>query len=282
MGSFQELDSFLNENNDVRILILDNNNIHFCDIYEENFPVDVIYDKYDLILIPGWVHSEVAHSDRRIQYIARLTKPLIILREEDDYLPIILYEDQRMMRLFEVASNAYSKPSVKFFKKLKEYQGRNGDVPDEWIEDFYEQGFDTCDSQSGHILKKNAGEISILALSFILVHRYWERISQITISTSDLGAYAIKEHIMDRVVDKGLINIQSPPVPISFKSTDVLLAEAVRDGRVQLDEVLRLRPNPRTCVYLSMLPDQTSATFQQILDTPTFITMLTDKHHFVF
>jgi len=53
MTNFQVLHDFLNGSSNVRILILDNNNIQFCCQYEEYFPVDEIYQKYDLIEYTG-------------------------------------------------------------------------------------------------------------------------------------------------------------------------------------------------------------------------------------
>jgi hypothetical protein len=57
--SFKELNSFITKGHDLRICILDNNNVHFCTQHEKYFPVDKIYGYYDLILVPGWVYAKV-------------------------------------------------------------------------------------------------------------------------------------------------------------------------------------------------------------------------------
>lgn len=284
MANFQELNDFLNERSNVRILILDNNNIQFCCQYEEHFPVDEIYQKYDLILVPGWVHAEVSHSENRLMYLARLPKTLINLVEEKDYLPLIAYEDLRLMKVFETASSTYPS-SQKFFRNMKEVIGRTGEIPDDWISDYYENGFDIRENSTGTVLKKNAGEISILTLSFLLVHRYSRKISQITIGSSDKGCWDIKHKILDHIGRREALKIPSPPVPITFKSTDVLLIEAVKSKAIKSDEIItQLRPNLRSCIYIRNFPDGTSETVQCIIDTPAFIKMLKeiDKIHLLF
>jgi hypothetical protein len=274
VANFQELNDFLNERSNVRILILDNNNIQFCCQYEEHFPVEEIYKQYDLILIPGWVHAEVSHSENRLLYLARILKPLINLVEEDDYLPLVTYEDLRLMKVFEGASSAYPK-SLKFFKGLKEVIGRTGEIPDDWISDYYENGFDIRENGNGVALKKNAGEVSILSLTFLLVHKYSSKLSQITIGSSDQGSWDIKHKILDYIGKREVLKIPFPPIPISFKSTDALLVEAVKSKIITSEEVItKLRPNPRSCIYIRNLPDGTSETVKGVIDTPAFIQML--------
>jgi hypothetical protein len=237
VANFQELNDFLNERSNVRILILDNNNIQFCCQYEEFFPVEEIYKVYDLILIPGWVHAEVSHSENRLLYLARIPKPLINLVEEEDYLPLVKYEDERLMKVFETASLVYP-ASKNFFRNLKKIINRADEIPDDWITDYYEKGFDTLETGEGTTLKKNAGEVSILTLAFLLVHRYSNKISQITIGSSDKGCWDIKHRILDHIGRWEILKISSPPVPISFKSTDALLTEAVKSKTIKLDEVI--------------------------------------------
>lgn len=283
MANFKELKDFFDEHSDVRILILDNNNIQFCCHHEKYFPIEEIYKMYDLILIPGWVHAEVSHSETRLLYLARLPKPLLNLVEEEDYLPLVTYEDLRLIKVFEGASSTYPK-SQKFFKSLKEVIGRTGEIPDDWILEYYENGFDTGENGDGIALKKNAGEVSILTLGFLLVHKYSSKISQITIGSSDQGSWDIKHKILDYIGKREVLRIPSPPVPITFKSTDVLIAEAIKSKTIQTDDINHLRPNPRTCIFIQNLSDGTSENGHCVIDTPTFIKMMKeiDKIHLLF
>ena len=238
---------------------------------------------YSLILIPGWVHAEVSHSETRLFYLARLPKPLINLLEEEDYLPLVAFEDERLMEVFKGASSAYPK-SQKFFKQLKEKINRNGEIPDGWISDYYENGFDIRENGVGVELRKNAGEVSILSLAFLLVHKYSSKISQITISSSDKGSWDIKHKILDYIGSRQVLRIPTPPVPITFKSADVLIAEAIKAKTIGFDDITQLRPNPRTCIFVQNLSDGTSENYQCVIDTPAFIEMLKDidKIHLLF
>ena len=190
MVNYGELTNFFRDKTEVKIIILDNNNIQFCNHYEQYFSLEDSYNNYDIILVPGCVFAEVAHSKQRLNYLARLPKQLIIPIEEDDYLPLIGYEDAKLMKLFEYASTPYSSCRA-FFKTLKQIIGKTGEIPDDWIADFYEKGFDVKLNVDGKQLKKNAGEISILVLSFLLIHHFTCKINQITISTSDMASYYI-------------------------------------------------------------------------------------------
>jgi hypothetical protein len=143
MESYKDLAKFLSQKSDVKVCILDNNNIQFCFQNEKFFPIDEIYNAYDIVLLPHWVHNEISHSEHRLQYISRIPKPLLILHEELDYLPLVNFEDQRLKEVFRRSAALYTS-ARKFFNELEKRIRQNGDiVPDDWILDFYEQGFKT-------------------------------------------------------------------------------------------------------------------------------------------
>ena len=128
-------------------------------------------------------------------------------------------------------------------------------------------------------------KVSILSLSFLLVHRYSKKIRQITIGSSDQGSWDIKHKILDHIGKREILKIPTPPVPISFKSTDIMMFEAVKSKTISSEEVItQLRPNPRSCIYTRNLPDDTSETVQCVINTPAFIQMLKDidKIHLLF
>lgn len=281
MGNYSELNAFLRQTPQARILILDNNNIQFCYQYEQHFPTEEIFKPYDLILIPQWVHDEVANSESRLLYLARLPKDYLIIDEEEDFLPIIAYQDSRLIKVFEWASSQFPR-SRKFFHSLKEQRNRTGEIPDNWIAEYYSNGFDMKRSVAGKQLKKNAGEVSILTLAFILLHCYSE-INNITIGTSDMGSVKIKEQILDNARKKDLLRIPSN-VPISFQSTDVLLVEAYKAGRLNSEGVKGLRSNPKSTIYVKSIPDGTAHFAERVLSTEEFIDILgeIDKYKIIF
>lgn len=270
--SFKELNSFITKGHDLRICILDNNNVQFCTQHEKYFPVDKIYGYYDLILVPGWVYAEIAQSEHRRQYISSIPQQLLYLDEETDYLPLVDYHDLKLMKVFANASSPGSKPHRYLKKQIQEAESGRVDIDDEWIGNYYENGFD---SKEEGIIKKNAGETSILALAFLLVHHYGNKIKQISISTSDFAVVEIKKKIMDYSSKHNLLNV--PTInPISFLSTDVLLARAFRMGMIGETELIYLRKSThrKRVICIVRNNDSTVVPVDTVMETEDFLQLL--------
>lgn len=281
--SFNALHEFIETHNNLRICILDNNNIQFCMHNQRFFPIDKIYEHYDIVLIPGWVHAEVGQSDRRLQYIEELTKPLFILDEVTDYLPFVNYQDERLINVFFNASPPSSKPRRylrTLISKIKENKARilRGediaieDVIENWMENYYSDGFDTKETASGD-LKKNAGEISILTLAYLLIHKYKDKIKHIAISSSDKGVLEIKKNIMDNVSTDNLLDVPFTN-PIGFLSTDVLLASAHKLGIINDRDVRHLRKNKKFVICTISNNDGTNHLIESVLETEEYLSIL--------
>jgi hypothetical protein len=272
MRNYKALAKFMSEKSAIRVCILDNNNTQFCFQNESLFPVDEIYKTYDMILVPEWVLHEISHSEKRLQYVFSIPKPLFILNEESDYLPFVNFEDERLKNVFRHSASPYSRPR-KFFKELEKQTRQNaGIIPDDWIVDFYEQGFETKETSQG-VTKKNAGEVSILTLAYLLLHKFKGNISQITISSSDRGSLDIKRNIMQHLDKQSLLDL-SDRIPVSFLSTDILIIQAYKANRMNEVEIRDIRKNPRSVMYTENHPDGTSAAQQYVLETEGFIEIL--------
>lgn len=285
MGKYEELNEEIQGGNNLRILIIDNNNLEFCIQNETFFPASTIFDNYDIILTPEWVHSEIAHSERRLQYLASIPKSSFILSEEEDYTRFVDYQDYRLMGLFDYASYSIAKARKKI-NEFKRIYSLEQDLPEDWIADFCNNAFEINETTGpdGEVieLRKNAGETSILVLAYLLVHHYSSNIGRITIFSSDKGSLTIKENIMDNL---GKMEItHNTKIPITFKTTDVLIAEAFKDGRIQLSDISRMRTNPRTVMYTELLDDGTSHRYQAVFDTIEFLKIINsiDKYHIEF
>ncbi|MBU8757311.1 hypothetical protein KM927_27975 [Priestia megaterium] len=290
--TFTELDNFISAHENVRICILDNNNIQFCMHNKSYFPLEKIYEYYDIILIPGWVHAEIGQSDHRIQYIGEIPKPLFILDEARDYLPLTNFEDERLMNVFLYASPPSSKPRKylkTYLSKLEEKKRRINAGEDiaieeemeEWIENYYRDGFDTKDTEQGE-LKKNAGEISILTLAFLMLHFYGSKIKNVTISSSDRGVIDIKRNILDYAGKNDLLNVPLSN-PIGFLSTDVLLAKAFDLGTINENMLCDLRKNRKFVMCSTSHEDGSSHLIETVLDTPDFISIISgDNPYSIF
>lgn len=282
MSKYNDLLGHLN-NGRKRILIFDNNNIQFCYQNIIFFPVEFICENYDLILVPDWVLQEINHSEERKEYLFDLPIDMLMLVEEEDYLPLVDYNDQLLINLFKAAASPFTS-CKRFFKGLSKGIEMNNEIPDNWVSDFYDNGFSTRIAQDGRELKKNAGEISVLVLSYLLCNKFSQKIDYITISTSDYGCYIIKKKILDYFCKSELRRKQTWPT-IGFKSTDLILIEAFKKNLIRLEHIEQLRPNPRTCVYIKHSADKTSDQFEGIkIDTPTFIDFFEDiqKYSFIF
>lgn len=289
-GNFEELNRvfLLSKEKEARVLILDNNNLEFCCQHEDKFPFDVIFNSYDIVLVPEWVHVEISHSDRRLLYMASIPTPLLILNEKEDYPKIISYQEYRLLQLFGNAASSITK-ARRVFGELKTHYQKHSDLPLNWIEKFAENAFEVKKStkvingvQTEIELKKNAGETSILVLAYLLCHRFGNKIKHITIFSSDKGSLTIKQSIMDNLEKMELIHTST--VPISFKSTDILLMEAVKDGRITFSDIIRIRTNSKTVIYTHRLQDSSSYRREYVMDTPEFITVLSsiDEYHIEF
>lgn len=267
MGNYSELVDFFRDSTGVRIIIPDNNNIQFCNQNDKYFTGQYFCADYDLVLVPGWVHAEVSHSEKRLGYLSALPKTVLYMIEEDDYLPLIGYHDERMIRLFKLASS----PHQSCQRVLNGFLNKTVDIPDDWIVDFYERGFNK---------KKNAGEVSILTLCFLVLSHFPGKISSITVSTSDKGCFDIKYKILEHLNRYGLLPV--PRVPVSFMSTDVLLVNAFKKGLIGVAQISEMRPNPRTCVFIEHLADGTSVQYERLLSTEDFIDILSDIDSYAF
>ncbi len=286
MGNYNSLNAEISKKSDNRILIIDNNNLEFCTQNEESFSADVIFKNYDIILIPEWVHAEITHSEKRMQYLASIDIPYFILREEEDYTKFVEFQDYRLMRLFEHASISITK-ARRYFSELKKYYSKNDDLPENWISDYYDCGFDIkvtknlIDGEEVE-LRKNAGETSILVLTYLLLHHYSSEVKQITIFSSDKGSLTIKKNIMEKLSKIELIHNNTSS--ISFKSTDILIIEAIKEQRVEIEDIPKLRPNSKTVIYTHLLGDHSISRHEHVMSTDEFMKVMTniEEYHFEF
>lgn len=266
MGNYRDVEAQLRNANDAKILMLDTNNIQFYFQYEGLISQSHIFDRYDIVLIPGWVHAEYSHHEGKSRYVASIPSPTFIVEETDDYLPMLGYNDKKLMELFRVAS-PFSE-SQRFFNHYRKLEA--DELPDEWIDEYYDQGFYTR-STGGIVTKKNAGEVSILTLCFSLLHHYPTQIGNISIASSDFGIIKLKNRILKEANNRPLeLGISDSP-PISFLSTDVSLFIAVQAGLIQAQQVSTMRPNPKSSLYIEYFPDDTSTLHEHVLDTPSFV-----------
>lgn len=118
--------------------------------------------------------------------------------------------------------------------------------------------------------KKNAGEVSVLTLSFSLLSHYPTQIANIAIASSDLGIINIKDRIV-REANKTPLELEIPiSPPISYFSKDVSMFIAVKEGIIQPHQISALRPNASSSTYVELFPDGTTALHRHLLQTSDF------------
>ncbi|BBH23599.1 hypothetical protein Back11_49440 [Paenibacillus baekrokdamisoli] len=282
MGNYRDLSQSLRGMTGVKILILDTNNIQFYYQHETVLPKSEIFAPYDLILIPGWVQNEYGHHEGKSEYIHAIPKPLFIMDETEDYLEMIGYSDERLLELFRLASTGFREALWFIHTCKKDHQI----LPDTWIDDFYDQGFETKQMPSGLTTKKNAGEVSIVTLCFLLLSHFSNHISSITLASSDYGTYHLKDKVLSEA-NLPLLHLgisQAPP--ISFQSTDVVIYNALKTGLIQPQQIYTLRNHTqqRSVLYLENFSDRDSAIHHHLVDIPTFISICSnhEKYKVVF
>jgi hypothetical protein len=269
MGNYRDLYQFLNGKTNVHLLIMDTTNIQFLFKHQHMLPQSSFFAPYDLVIIPGWVHQEYAHHTGKATYVHSINKPLFFIDEIEDYLPMIGYVDRRLMELFKSASTGLSK-AQQYFNQFSRYG--NADLPDDWIESFYDQGFETKTTDANRQTKKNAGEVSIVALSYLLLSHFGTQISSIVLASSDTGTRRLNTKVyLDANKPNIDLGISATP-PISLLSTDVIIFNALKKGIIQPEQIEELRQHTkdRTVLYVEHFTDG-SHTFHEIpFDIPSF------------
>lgn len=279
MGNYRDLESHLRTAQNAKILILDTGNIQFYFQHSDVISQSHIFGRFDLVLIPGWVHAEYAHHPGKVNYIATIPVPYIILDEVEDYLPLVGYSDRKLLELFRFA--APLSEAQRFFNQYRRVEVE--DWPDDWIDQFYENGFPTRTTET-LVTKKNAGEASALTLCFSLLSHYPTQISNIAIASSDFGIIKIKDKIAVEA-NRSPLELGIPSAPsISYMSKDVTMFIAAKEGIILPHQVSALRPNSSSSIYVEHFPDGTSTIHQHVLETNDFESICSNHHryHMIF
>lgn len=266
----QEFLTFLQGKSQLKLCIIDNNNLQFCEQNKNELTPGNIFSYYDAVLIPEWVANEVIHSEPRKAYIEAILVPLFILKEKD-YLSLIDYHDISLMYLFCHASMPGRTPFKYLKKKLSLIEKQQEDIADDWITAYYQDGFEIVNHS-----KKNAGENSILVLAVLLVHYLKTRLSQVTICSNDIEVRDIKTRIVDYVMGSPYFGNPARN-NMTFLSTDLILQNELKKGNIQLVDIQSIRTNQRRLFGFIRKGDSTTEEIDRIVDTPEFLSLLAEE-----
>ncbi|AFK86112.1 MULTISPECIES: hypothetical protein [Thermoanaerobacterium] len=283
----KELKKYLSIGKPLKVCILDNNSVEFLTWVRKNVSPEKIFSQYDMILIPKWVWVEVCDSDNRKSYINDLkhySKVQII--DEVDYLTLVDYKEAELYYLFLYCCYNVSR-LVSFIKKniLKNRPVEDLDPYEEWLNIFYEEGLDQRKLSNGRIQKKNAGEISIAVLSYILSYYYSGSIDTITIFSSDRDTYEFVSKAKEILYKDERFKDRSN-TSITFKSNDFLIYEWTRLGYINEDNIDAFVDNyrqTRRIKFTRKKQDNSIEEQDKLIENTVFLEMLKDSTiHLIF
>ncbi|WP_434565074.1 hypothetical protein PQ690_02655 [Thermoanaerobacterium thermosaccharolyticum] len=285
--SINGLKKYLSMGRSLKVCILDNNSVEFLTWVRKSVSPEKIFNQYDMILIPQWVWTKVCDSENRKSYINDLkhySKVQII--DEVDYLTLVDYKEAELYYLFLYCCYNVSR-LVSFIKKniLKNRRVEDLDPYEEWLNIFYEEGLDQRKLSNGRIQRKNAGEISISVLSYILSYYYNGNIDIITIFSSDRDTYEFiskaKEMLYKDERFKDRINTS-----ITFKSNDFLVYEWTRLGYIDehnIDTFVQNYRQTRRIKFTRKKQDNSIDEQDRLIENTAFLEMLKDSTiHLIF
>lgn len=214
-----------------KIALLDNNFLEFClQLKRKDIQVEKIFSFYDLILIPTWVYEEISDSLLRQQFIEDLKKCSISIIQIDESQYGELVDNQELF-IFEIFDKlCLTFPQIKGYMRkhiLKNNQAMDMDYTyEEWINKLYSEWPIPGDTLSnGRVQKKNAGEISLLLLGFLLSSKIDEN-TKITILSYDNDCFSCFDTVRERLQrDKNHDLLARINYQFSFKSNDALIFE---------------------------------------------------------
>jgi|GEM_PF-717355 hypothetical protein len=283
-----DLKQCLSISRSLKVCILDNNSIEFLTRVHKSVSPKKIFSQYDIIFIPRWVWVEVCDSENRKSYINSLKEysANVQIVDEVGYLELVDYKEAELFYLFLYCCYNVSR-LVSFIKRniLKNRPVEDLDPYEEWLRVFYEEGLDHRELSNGRIQRKNAGEISIAVLSYILSFYYNENIDIITIFSSDRDTFEFVSKAKEMFYrDERFQNRSS--TSITFKSIDFLIHEWASLGYIKehhIDTFVNSYRQTRRIKFTRKKQDNSIEEQDKLIDNTTFLEMLKDNTiHIIF
>lgn len=262
--------------NQRKIAILDTSSVSFLQHLNQRCQrADDILKDYDLILIPGWVWEEISDSEISVAYVEELIEkayPIYKIDEESYSLSV----DEQEWNLYQIV-----KASVNQLGQVKSYLRRCVEKSDPLDMDAYAQWINQLYAEwpiSGNILpsgrqkKKNAGEVSITILAEILSW-YYPDSEIITVYSQDSDTKMFQICADDQLRKFFSSRV---PVPVSFKSNDVILCQLFRNGAISEEDISNERKSERKITYTRTMEDKSVVIVTKLTDSNDFIDLVKD------
>ena len=257
-----------------KIAILDTSSVSFLQHLNQKCPCsDDILKDYDLILIPGWVLKEITDSEISVAYVEGLiAKGYPIFKiDEDKYPASVDGEEWNLYQIVNASVNQLGQVKSYLRRYVEKTDPLDMDAYAEWIKHLYnEWPIPGNILPSGRQKKKNAGEVSITILAEILSW-YYPNSEMITIYSQDNDTQMFQisaEDQLRRVFSSRI------PVPVSFKSNDVIMCQLFRIGAISEEDILNERKSERKITYSKTLEDKSVVLVTKLIDSNEFINLV--------
>lgn len=190
---------------------------------------------------------------------------------------MIEYNDQKLMELFR--SSSLGSEAQRFFNIYRKYNPE--DLPDNWIRELYNNGFPIRTTPSGGIARKNAGEVSIITLTFLLLSHYRDEMESVSIASSDFAINRMQSKVTGNIMEQHLqLSVENPP-PISIVSTDVSMCRAFNSGIIDIHNVRQMRHVPKSVIYVQIFEDNSSTIVERVADNTAFEEILLNPDRYI-
>lgn len=288
----EELKEKLNTCENLKIAIIDNNIMGFLVKLMRETDIIQFFETYDIILVPKWVEAEINDGQTRIDCLNHIsTKKEVYIVDEKDYSDLANYQDQRAILILQ-ASTLKLAPVIGKIREFTKKKNIEDLDYEELVDEIYNNILksETCEVESERReKKKNAGEISICALSYIIGY-YYNNVNSITIFTFDQDCYDFVKEAKEKLYSTTKIGT----IPndfngidqksITFKSNDCILKELYeKDNDDAISEIIRVRSNDRKVRYTKKKEDGSIEENIKNIDTDSFIEFLNLKDvHLIF
>jgi len=153
------------------------------------------------------------------------------------------------------------------------------DPYEEWLDAFYKDGLDQKKLSNGRIQRKNAGEISVSVLSYVLSYYYNKNINNITIFSSDRDAYEFISRAKEMLFKDGCFKDRDN-TSITFKTNDFLIYEWTRFGYVDEKNIRSFvysYRQVRRIKFTRKKQDNSIEEQDKLIDNTQFLEMLKDN-----
>lgn len=289
-SNIQELKEIFNQRTNLKIATIDNNIMGFLVNLKNETDIIQLFDVYDVILIPRWVEEEIKDGDTRVDCLNLIaTKKDIYIIDEKEYSYLVNYKDCELIQLFQAATFKIGEVNGKIKEYINQAPIEEFDY-DDFIDNLYNNILKKEVVEDGRRAKrKNAGELSITVLSYILGY-YYNGIENITVFTYDTDCYdyikkAKKILYEDKEIKKHKNLFKGKECStITFKSNDLIYKELYD---LNNDEGIRIinktRKNPRNLKYTLKKKDGSIEEGKKVLGVVEFIELIKlEDIHLIF